>query len=545
MKNKNGTVLFFRTIFLPKNRTVPIFLLISFFIIASPLFAQEKTVTLDVENMSIEMVLKMIAEQSGLNLAVSKNVVGNVTVKLENVSVYNALDSVLRTNSYLYSIENGIINVYTYQDLQQEERFVSLQTKVFTLGYADVVDLRRILLSMKTPRGKIEINPKNNQVIVTDTPEKVKEVEAAIKELDQKTEIRTYKLLYSEAKDIETKLLQVIPKEKGDVYTDERTNSVIVRATPIILDNIDGLIQGWDAQHKQVLIEAKILEVTLDETTKLGIEWQHRDADSQHNPSLIDVASRFPVSLTTTGGIFKIGSLTPDEYAVTLEALKSKADTEVLSSPRVVVIDGQDASILVGSSEPYLVATTDPITKLLIEEVKFVDVGIKLKVTPQIGEDNYVTMKIHPEVSTARRVAEVKNTVARDTTEADTMMMVKNGETIILGGLIKDSKKKTVNKIPLLGDIPLVGLAFRSKTTEDVKKEIVVFITPHILTNESRQTVSRQEFKATMDRVGTTHELIEKSIERSSGVEILPPMKEEKAAAIRKEVMKILDMEEE
>ncbi len=518
--------------------------LILFFIIACPLFAQDKTVSLDIENMSIEMVLKMIAEQSGLNLAVSKNVVGNVTVKLENISVYNALDAVVKTNNYLYSVENGIINVYTYQDIQQEERFTSLQTKVFTLEYADVVDLKRALLSMKTPRGKIEVNAKNNQVIVTDTPEKVKEVETALKELDQKTQMRTYKLLYSEAKDIEPKLLRVVPKEKGDIYTDDRTNTIIVKATPVILDNIDELIQGWDAQHKQVLIEAKILEVTLDETTKLGIEWQHKDADSKHNPSLVDLASKFPISLTTTGGIFKVGSLSPDEYAITLEALKSKADTEVLSSPRVVVIDGAEANILVGSSEPYLVATTDPITKLLVEEVKFVDVGVKLRVTPQIGEDNYVTMKIHPEVSSARRVAEVKNTVARDTTEADTVMMVKDGETIILGGLIKNTKKKTVNKIPILGDIPLLGLAFQNKDVQDVKKEIVVFITPHILTNENRQTVSRQDYKASIDRTGRTDELIEKSIEKSSGVEILPPMKEDKAAAIRKEIMKILDMEE-
>lgn len=522
-------------------------LLISLSIILPPLFAQEKTVTLDVENMSIETVLKMIAEQTGLNIALSKNVVGDVTVKLEDVSVYKALDAVLRINNYLYSIENGIINVYTYQDLQQEERFVSLQTKVFTLAYADVIDLKRVLVSMKTSRGKIEINAKNNQVIVTDTPEKVKEVEEALKELDQKTEIRKYKLLYSKANDVETKLLQVIPKEKGDIYVDERTNTIIVRATPVILDNVSDLIAGWDVQHKQVFIEAKILEITLDETTKLGVEWQLQNVDRQvHAPALVDLATKFPVSLTTTGGIFKVGSLTADEYAVTLEALKSRADTEVLSSPRVVVIDGQEASILVGSSEPYIVATTDPVTKLLVEEVKFVDVGIKLNVTPQIGEDNYVTMKIHPEVSTARRVAEVKNTVARDTTEADTTMMVKDGETIILGGLIKDSKKKTVNKIPLLGDIPLIGLAFQNRDIQDVKKEIIVFITPHILTTENRQTVSRQEYKATMDRTGKTHELIEKSIEESSGgVEILPPMKESKAAAIRKEIMRILDMEKE
>ncbi|MBM3253388.1 MAG: hypothetical protein FJZ16_03970 [Candidatus Omnitrophica bacterium] len=517
--------------------------LISFSIFILPLFAQEKTITLDVENMNIETVLKMIADQSGLNVSISKNVTGNVTVKLENVSVYKALDAVLNTNNYLYSIESGIINVYTYQDLQQGERFVNLQTKVFTLEYADVTDLKRVLLSVKTPRGKIEINARNNQVIVTDTPEKIKEIETVLKELDQKTEMRSYKLLYSKAADIETKLLQTIPKERGDIYSDTRTNSVIVKATPIILKNVDQLIQGWDIQHKQVLIEAKILEVTLDETTKLGINWEYKVSDRTNKPTTINPALKFPVNLTTEGGIFNVGSLTPDEYAITLEALKSKADTEVLSSPRVAVIDGQEASILVGSSEPYTVATTDPITKLLVEDIKFVDVGIKLRVTPQIGEDNYVTMKIHPEISTARRVAEVNNVVARDTTEADTTMMVKNGETIILGGLIKNSKKKTVKKLPLLGDIPVLGLAFRSKNIEDVKKEIIVFITPHILTNENRQTISTEEYKASTERTGKTDELIKDSIEKSSGTEILPPTEEERSEAIRKEMDRLLGSE--
>lgn len=520
-----------------------LFLAISFFIFANPCPAQEKLISLDAENMNIETALRTIADQSGLNVAISKNVTGTVTVKLDKVSLIQALDSVLRTNSYLYTIEGGIINVYSYQDSQQEERFISLQTKVFTLAYTDVVELKRILLSMKTARGKIEINEKNNQVIVTDTPEKVAEIETALKELDQQTEIKKYKLLYSKAADVEKKLLEVIPKEKGDVYVDERTNTVVVRATPVILKNIDDFITGWDSQHKQVLIEAMVMQVTLDATTKFGVSMEKQDSNRKGRPHFVDLAGKFAMGLAT-GGVFKIGALTADEYNITLEALRSDANTEVLSSPRVVVIDGEAASILVGSSEPYSVATTDPITKLLVQDIKYIDVGVKLNVTPQVGEDNYVTMKIHPEVSTARRVAEVSNAVAKDTTQADTTMMVKNGETIILAGLINNTKTETINKVPILGDIPLIGLAFRNKSYENVKKEIIIFITPHILTNDNRQTVSRQEYKASTDRIGRGDEILRKNIEKSGGVSIAPPPKEGKAEAIRRDVMRILDMEE-
>jgi type II secretory pathway component GspD/PulD (secretin) len=251
--------------------------------------------------------------------------------------------------------------------------------------------------------------------------------------------------------------------------------------------------------------------------------------------------------LPTAGpaGFLKIGSLTADEYAVTIDALKSDANTEVLSSPRIVVIDNEKANILVGSSEPYAVATTDPITKLLVQDIKYVDVGVKLDVTPQIGEDNYVTMKIHPEVSTARRVPEVSNVVAKDTTQADTVMMVKDGETIILGGLIKNQKKQTINKIPVLGDIPLLGLIFQNKDYQDQKREVIVFITPHIMTNDNRQTVSRQQYQNTVNRTKRGDEILMDAIEKSGGVKITPVEKEKRSEAIRKDVMRVLDMEQE
>lgn len=531
--------------------TIAIFLLM---FALSPSAQDDKMVSIDVQNMGIDAVLKMIADQSGMNVVLSNNVVGTVTVKLDNVSVIQALDSVLKANNYLYAIDNGIITVYTYQDMEQQDRFINLQTKVFTLSYTDVSDLKKVLLSMKTARGRIEVNEKNNQAIVTDTPEKVKEIEAALKELDQQTEVKEYKLLYSKAKDVESKVLQIIPKEKGDVYTDERTNSIVIRATPVILKNVDNMISGWDSQHKQVLIEAMIMEVTLDETTKLGIEWQQlmqsgvdNSGKAIHHPSFVNTAVALASGLPAAGpaGFFKIGSLTSDEYSVVVDALKSNANTEVLSSPRVVVIDNEKANILIGSSEPYAVATTDPITKLLVQDIKYVDVGIKLDVTPQIGEDNYVTMKIHPEVSTARRVPEVDNVVAKDTTQADTTMMVKDGETIILGGLISNSKQATINKIPILGDIPVLGLIFRNKNYQDKKKEVIVFITPHILTNDNRQTISRQRYQNSINRTKRGDDILEDAIEKSGGVEITPVEKEKRSEAIIRDIKRLLDSGDE
>ncbi|MDD5746762.1 MAG: type II and III secretion system protein, partial [Candidatus Omnitrophica bacterium] len=163
------------------------------------------------------------------------------------------------------------------------------------------------------------------------------------------------------------------------------------------------------------------------------------------------------------------------------EMLEATSDTDVLSAPRVVVMNEKEASILVGSSEPYLIQTKDTDTGLITTETKFMDVGIKLIVTPKIAENGFVIMEIHPEVSSARRVAEVENALAVDTTQADTTLMVKDGDVVILGGLIKDSVKTTVNKVPILGDIPILGLFFRNDGKEKVKQELVVFISPHLM----------------------------------------------------------------
>ncbi|MCP4649453.1 MAG: hypothetical protein GY853_05140 [PVC group bacterium] len=448
-------------------------------------FSAETLVSIEADNENIVSVLKSIAEQAEVNLVVSKSVSGTVTVSLSNIPLEQALDSVVKSNNYLYKQENDIINVYSYEEIKQEERFSKVRTRVYTLKYADVADLRRILLSMKSSRGRIELNEKANQVIITDTQEKIEEVEIAIARLDQRPMLKKYRLLFAKAAEVQTKLLQVIPPAKGEIFVDERTNSIVVKATPVILNDVDELISGWDVKSRQVLIEAKILQVTLDKSVKTGIDWQYLKGKYNLN-------GNFAQNITT-GSTVQVGMLDRRNYTAVLELLESSSDTDVLSSPRIVVMDGKEASILVGSSEPYMVQQKDTDTGLITTETKFLDVGIKLNVLPTITEDGYVIMQIHPEVSSARRVAEVDNALAVDTTEADTTMMVLNGDTVVLGGLIKDSHKLTVNKVPVLGNIPVVGLFFRNDVKEKVKQELVVFITPHIIEPNGTNDVLMRE----------------------------------------------------
>jgi len=464
-------------------------LLISLFLLLffanNPVFSADKLVSIDADQAEIVSVLKSIAQQAGSNIVVSNSVTGTVTLTLNNVPLNDALKAVLKSNNYFYEQSGDIINVFSYDELQQEERFAKTTTRVYTLKHASVSDLWRPLLSVKSPRGRVEINEKTNQVIVTDTLEKIAEIEIAVQRLDQEVVLKKYRLLFATASDIKTKLEQIIPAAKGEIFTDDRTNSVVIKATPVILQNIDELITGWDVPGKQVLIEAKILQVTLDNNVKTGIDWEYLKGK-------FDLKGSFAQNITT-GGIFQVGTLSRSNYQTVLEMLSSTSDTDVLSAPRVVVMNGKEASILVGSSEPYLVQTKDTDTGLITTETKFMDVGIKLIVTPTIAENGYVVMSVHPEVSSARRVAEVENALAVDTTQADTTLMVKDGDVVILGGLIKDSNKTTVNKVPILGSIPLVGLFFRNDVKEKVKQELVVFITPHLMEANTENEVMNAE----------------------------------------------------
>ena len=440
-------------------------------------------INLDVKNMSILDVLRLLAEQGQVNIVASRNVQGRVTAKLNDITVAQALDAVLTANNFIFIEEKGIIRVLTQQDVLQKEQTEKLVSRVFFLSNVKVADLRQVLNSIKSPRGRVEINSMSNQVIITDSVANIAEAEKIIAALDHKMITKLFNLNYADATEMKAKLIEIIPKEEGEIFIDERTNSLVVRAIAETIDKIEELVKNWDKRSKQVVIAAKILEISADKSKGLGVNWEYLN---DTNGDTVNVSSVLPVSVTN-GGTLKIGTLSADQYQFTLQALESLTDTNILSNPRITVMNNNEANILIGASEPYLVTYIDKDSNTQTEETKFIDVGVKLTVTPKISDDGFITLKIHPEVSSARRVAEVNNSLAVDTTQADTTVIVRDGKTIVLGGLIKDTLSKTQSKIPILGNIPLLGMFFKSNGTSTIKKEIVVFITPHIVRQNSVQ----------------------------------------------------------
>ncbi len=470
-------------------KRIIIAVVIFFLVLNSALAQDKKMITLDVKDMEITDVIRMIADQSGLNIVTSKNVRGRVSIALTDVDVEAALDAILKVNNCTYVKEAGIIQIYTLPEFKQKEQFTKVITRVYSLEHIKALDLKPMILSLKSARGKMEVEPKTNCVIVTDTQESINLIEEAIKAMDKKLETRVYQLSYARPLEIQESLQGVIPETEGEILVDVRTNSLVITASPLLLSRIDVLMRNWDKQISQVLIEAKIVQITLEKGRFLGIDWQYEDPTT-HSISIGAKGLPVPVGATYVDA-FKIGVLDKDDYEITLHALDGLSDVNLISSPRIVTLDNEEAKILIGSSEPYEVLHYDTEGRVTSKELKFIDVGIKLMVTPKIAKDGFITMKIHPEVSSPRK-GTVTDALAIDTTEATTIMTVKDGNTLVLGGLIKDDKEKYIAKVPFLGDIPLLKYFFQNEHTITVKKEIIIFITPKILNAEDSLSVDEK-----------------------------------------------------
>ncbi len=478
------------------------------------LLGMEERVSLDLRSTEVADALKYLATKGGLNISLSKNVSGRVNLLLADVPIRDVFDIMLRTNDLAYDTQGNVYNVMTEDEYQKlyGKRFSDLrQVKTFRLQYAIPQQAFNLLDTMKSEVGRLLVDEDSGTVMVMDTPERLREMDAALSTLEQSGTVRVVGLKYATAIDIEERLKDQLELNKlGFIKADARSNQVIVKAFPDRMREIEQLIQALDRKTREVLIDAKIIKVTYIRGLDAGVDWDaifanlkfhgidqvgdFRQATTGTAPAeTVSVSkTRIPtLDLSPLGDNFKLGSLAfgtvaRDGYEL-FRYLQTLGKTQIISNPRILVTENHEAKIHVGTREAYVTTTTTTgqTTATTAEEVEFIDVGIQLAVTPSINEDGYVTMKIKPEVSSVVRTL---TTPSRsqipivDTSTAETNVMVSDGTTVVLGGLRKDEKKATDKQVPYLGNLPLVGkLFFRDADHDSELTELVVFITPHII----------------------------------------------------------------
>ncbi|WP_422446337.1 MULTISPECIES: type IV pilus secretin PilQ [unclassified Endozoicomonas] len=396
--------------------------------------------SLNFQDIEVRAVLQLIADFTDLNLVASDTVGGNVTLRLQNVPWDQALDIVLKAKGLDKRLEGNVLTVAPAAEIAAREREQlenEKQIRELAPVYTDLVQIN-----------------------------------------------------YADAEEIATVLKGAegasLLTERGSVQVVARTNSLLIKDTQAKLDELRALIDQLDIPIRQVMIEARIVTLSSNFQEELGVKWSgsKNDAIKGDNRDLSIGGGQDDdvfTDLSVTGGAssaIAIGFSTNGGTILNLElsALLSDGGGEVISQPKVITADKKTAIIKSGKEIPYEEKTSSGATS-----VAFKDAVLGLEVTPQITPDGRVIMDI--KINNDDTTDQASNNVPIiSTNEITTQVLVEDGETVVLGGVFKQSKKQGVIKVPVLGDIPLVGGLFRNKTESDDKEELLVFITPRIIT---------------------------------------------------------------
>jgi len=268
-------------------------------------------------------------------------------------------------------------------------------------------------------------------------------------------------------------------------------------ASPTDYQNLLQVIQKLDKRRRQVFVEALIAEVSLDKLKDLGVQWGLLGGASDGTSTVVglyDPQNVFTQLLATLGSVRGAGLIIPDlagtpaNFGAVLRALETNGAVNVLSTPNIMTSDNKEAEIFVGENVPFITSTNLSSTGLSQQSVNRQDVGIKLKITPQISEGEFVKLDIFQEISAVKADRGQATDIVTTTRSAKTSVVVKNKDTVIIGGLIQDQDQVNVSKVPLLGDIPLLGWFFKSKSTTRQKTNLMIILTPRIIRGAEEMT---------------------------------------------------------
>lgn len=466
----------------------------------------EKSVFLDLRDINVIDVFKFLAIQGNFNIVTSKNVQGRSTLLLRNVKIKDALDILALSNQLAYETRNDITYIMT------EDEYAALHGKNFndkkkimirTLKNAKPSYALAALQGVQSAIGKVIIDEDTGSVVMIDIPEKLIQMNSILDQVEKNLETKVIKLQFAKADDVASLLRpQLEGKGVGTVIADLRSNQIMLSAYPDRLDEASRLVQALDKQTRAVLIETRILQLTLNPKFQFGVEWEKKFPVS--NFRNLDFKSDFSFPEVTSVpdfGSMRIGEVDRDSFMLSITAMKEIESTRVLAQPKLMILDREEAKLNIGDRIPYVVSTTTATSGSntgISQDVRFIDVGLMLAVTPIINDDGFVTMKIRPEISS--KTGDIKSFVGSvngadgkplevynlipivNSTVVESTVIVRDGISVILGGLIRDEMTESNRGVPYLMDIPLLGNLFKSRGEEIKKTEIVIIITPHIVT---------------------------------------------------------------
>jgi len=324
------------------------------------------------------------------------------------------------------------------------------------------VTLRQAILSIADAAG-YAVEYRNGSYFVLRREESGKYAQSGL------TELRALKVEYSDTSVVE-EILETYLSEYGKITNLAERRLLIVEDLPSFINRIESILAEIDQEPKQIFIEAKILEISLRDVESFGLDWA-KIFSSDGGTGIVGTRG---LSNSISPGLF-FDLVTPN-VEVALDALFARGRLRTLSTPKLLALEDQEAEVIIGDRLGFRVTTT--INEVTTETIEFLESGVILRVLPSVDGKGRIMMSIHPEVSTGRIEDGIPNQV---TTEVTTQMLVEDGQTVFIGGLIRRSLDQNREGVPILGDLPLLGRVFSNKFDSSTNTETVVMITPHIV----------------------------------------------------------------
>jgi len=490
------------------------------------------SVTLDFKDADIHSVLKIMAQKGNINIVPTADVMGTVTIKLTDVAWERALDIVLKSNGFGFQKQGNVILVTKIENIAKIQSEEPLRTEIIDLKFLDAQDTMRILIPMMSPRGKIAILHTKGQKGWKFGSFQIGKKDVSARNLEREEEDAPRQEVIS----VGTNAAGAVQATKVEYQPAIKSKTIIITDTDASLDRIiNTILPKIDRRPKQVLIEARIMEVNVDKLKDIGFDYgtgstgvtgvttgsegvTMTEADrNQAKTTIANVGGRtlggkitpavfgpkatdiVGVEPFTTGLELIYRKLTGTEFEVVLHALEENVNANTLSAPRILTLDNQEASMLVGYHTPILKSTVsggtaEEAAKLTQTLDYYQEIGIRLNVVPQVSEEGYINMIIHPSVTSSStsvsadsisgNITATINYPVIEVRETQTQILMKDGETIVIGGLLKDVKSRSIIGIPFLSKLPLLGVFFRRETIDTTKIDLMIFITAHVLKDD-------------------------------------------------------------
>ncbi|MBN1787225.1 MAG: hypothetical protein JW806_02390 [Sedimentisphaerales bacterium] len=433
--------------------------------------------------MPIVDALQLLAARYGQNIVPMTQISGNIGfTKLNNVSFDEAMNAILG-GDFKYEQEGNIVKVYSAGASKKAEPIEEeMECKVFTLYYITAAEAKKMILPVISNAGKLETTT------AADTGVPVDETVSA-------------------------------PSGGGDTLA--LNDMIVVYDYPVNIAQVEKILTAIDVRPKQVLVEATILTATLTDGMQFGIDWRNlRGAVISGITGLghtIPDYYGFGGTSTQVGSGISAGSgltigIVEDDIAAFIRAVEEITDVTILANPKILATNKQLGQVYIGTKVAYQSSTTQTESSTT-QQVDFIDTGTKLSFRPYIGNDGYIRMDIHPKDSSAtiRTIGDPEtSTVAMpDETSAElvTNIIVKDGETIAIGGLFRNKTHTAKKQVPVLGDIPILGTAFKSNADETKREEVIILLTPHIISEPSQTRGEERSADVARKSMGAKEEL--------------------------------------